>query len=101
MLRKIQDSVREDKYRFTVYALERLIERDINPNQVQEAILFGKIIEDYPEDKYGHSCLVCGWCSQNTILHVQCSVDPVWIITAYDPTLNPEKWNHSYTKRIK
>ena len=21
------------------------------------------------------------------ILHVQCSIDPVWIITAYDPTL--------------
>ncbi|PXF54103.1 MAG: hypothetical protein C4B58_16210 [Deltaproteobacteria bacterium] len=23
--------------------------------------------------------------------HVQCSIDPVWIITAYDPTLNSDK----------
>jgi len=25
------------------------------------------------------------------VLHIQCSLDPVWIITAYDPGLSPEK----------
>jgi hypothetical protein len=56
--------------------------------EVRQAILAGEIIEDYPEDKYGHSCLICGRTEAGKILHIQCSVEPVWIITAYDPTLN-------------
>jgi len=50
----------------------------------------GEIIEDYPEDKYGPSCLIYGITREGRILHVQCSIEPVWIITAYDPTLSPE-----------
>jgi hypothetical protein len=33
------------------------------------------------------------------ILHVQCSLNPVWIITAYDPTLNPEEWDANFKRR--
>jgi len=35
------------------------------------------------------------------ILHVHCAVDPVWIITAYDPTLNPDEWDPDFKKRRK
>jgi hypothetical protein len=30
---------------------------------------------------------------------VQCSIDPVWIITAYDPTLNSDKWDKDFKRR--
>ena len=29
------------------------------------------------------------------------SSDPLWIITAYDPTLNPEEWDKNFKRRIK
>jgi len=61
-------------------------------------ILNGEIIECYPEDKYGPSCLVLGKCTRK-ILHIQCSLEPVWIITAYDPTLSPEKWDKDFKMR--
>ncbi len=60
--------------------------------------LHGEIIECYSEDKYGPSCLVFGE-AKGKVLHIQCSLDPVWIITAYDPRLFPEKWDHSFKKR--
>jgi hypothetical protein len=96
----IQSIVKNNKHRFTLHSLERIIERDIQPNEVREAILNGEIIENYPEDKFGHSCLIFGKSNQK-ILHVQCSVNPVWIITAYDPTSMADKWEVGYKKRKK
>lgn len=77
------------------------VERGISPEQVKGAILSGEIVEDYPNDKYGPSCLIYGATREGKILHVQCSMAPVWIVTAYDPTLNPEEWDRDYKRRRK
>jgi len=98
-LAKIQEIVENNQHGFTLYALERIIERDIQPMEIKEAILNGEIIECYPEDKYGPSCLVFGKCTRK-ILHILCSLKPVWIITAYAPALSPEKWDEDFKKRI-
>ncbi len=48
----------------------------------------GEIIEDYPDDKYGPSCLVLGFTVAGRPLHVQCSYPSrplVKIITLYEP----------------
>jgi len=97
-LTKIQETVKDNRHRFTLHALERIIERDIQPAEIKKAILNGEVIECYPEDKYGPSCLILGRCARK-ILHIQCSQDPVWIITAYDPSLSPEKWDQNFKKR--
>jgi len=75
------------------------VERDISPNETKDVILSGEPIENYPEDKYGPSCLICGITENGRILHAQCSIDPVWIITAYDPSLNPEEWDEDFKRR--
>ena len=77
------------------------MERHISPHEIKYAILSGEIIENYPEDKYGPSCLIYGVTEEGKILHVQCSIDPVWIITAYDPTLNLEEWEAGFKRRMK
>ncbi len=68
-------------------------------DRLKDVILFGQIIESYPEDKYGPSCLIYGTTETGKILHVQCSIEPVWIITVYDPTLKPEEWNAGFKRR--
>jgi hypothetical protein len=53
----------------------------------------GEIIEDYPDDKYGPSCLVLGFTRSARPLHIQCSYPSrplVKIITLYQP--DPDKW---------
>ena len=101
MIETIKKQVRAGNYRFTIHAFERCVERSISPNQVKSSILAGEIIEDYPDDKYGPSCLIYGVTGEGKILHVQCSVEPVWIVTAYDPTLHPEEWDREYKRRRK
>jgi hypothetical protein len=99
MVESIKKQVKGGNYRFTVHGFERCVERHISPNEVKYAILSGEVIEEYPEDKYGPSCLICGVSEEGRILHVQCSIDPIWIITAYDPTLNPEEWDRDFIRR--
>lgn len=60
MIDSIRSRVIVGDYRFTVHGFERCVERHISPNEVKYAILSGEVIEEYPEDKYGPSCLICG-----------------------------------------
>jgi len=101
MIEFIKAKVQEGKCRLTIHALERCLERGISPEEVKEALLRGEIIETYPKDKYGPSCLVYGNTRKGKILHVQCSIDPVWIITTHDPTLSPDEWEDDFKRRRK
>jgi hypothetical protein len=101
MIKSIKAKVREEEYRFTIHGIERCVERGISPEEVKEVLLAGEIIETYPKDKYGPSCLIWGITRKGKILHVQCSIDPVWIITAYNPTLNPDEWKDNFKRRRK
>jgi hypothetical protein len=62
--------------------------------EVEEAIASpSEIIEDYPKDKYGQSCLILGFTKIGRPLHVQCSYPSrplVKIITLYQP--DPDLW---------
>jgi hypothetical protein len=97
----IQNQVKSGNYRYTIHGFERCAEREISPNETEDVILSGEIIESYTDDKYGPTCLIYGKTEKGRILHVHCSIDPVWIITAYDPTLNPEEWEADYKRRRK
>ena len=99
MIKDIQKQVRQGNQRFTIHAFERIVERGISPEQVKDAIIRGEIIEDYPQDKYGPSCLIYGTAGNGKILQVQCSLDPVWIITACDPTLEPDQCDGDFKRR--
>ncbi|MDI6755622.1 MAG: DUF4258 domain-containing protein [Thermodesulfobacteriota bacterium] len=101
MIEDIKEKAEIGDYRLTLHAFERCVERDISPDELKDVILSGEIIESYSQDKYGPSCLICGTTDKGRILHVQCSVAPVWIITAYDPTLNPEEWDEDFKRRRK
>jgi hypothetical protein len=55
-------------------------------------IVRGEIIEDYPNDARGHSCLVMGNGDLGRPVHVVCTpkTDYLAVITAYLP--DPEEW---------
>ena len=90
-IRPIQDKVRKGEYYWRQHAVERSIEREVAEEEVAQVILSGEIIEEYPEDKYGPSCLIFGRTRSGRPIHVQCSLPPVvWMITLYEP--NPEEW---------
>ena len=57
--------------------------------QFQRADIAWALREDYPDDKYGPSCLVLGFTRKGRPLHIQCSHPSrllVKIITLYEPS---------------
>ncbi len=60
----------------------------ITPNEVRRVVEQGDLIEDYPEDARGHSCLMHGEGFKHRTIHVVCSPkeDFLAIITAYLPS---------------
>ncbi len=61
-------------------------------------MIAGEVIEDYPDDKYGPSCLIMGKTGHEKVLHIQVSYPPnVKIITVYEPSA--DKWESDFKTR--
>jgi hypothetical protein len=73
-------------------------DRMIRAWEVREVIATGLIIEDYPDDPRGHSCLLLA-SPDGRPVHVVCSPKDEYlaIITAYLP--NPSQWTDDYRSR--
>lgn len=97
----IRERVRRKEYLITWHADQERRDDDLDIADMEEALLTGLIIEDYPEDKRGHSCLLYGR-SANCDVHVVCGRNasgwPV-LITVYVP--GPPKWITSTKRRPK
>jgi hypothetical protein len=73
-LYEIQEKVIHDQFEFSRHAVDQSIIRNISVQEVKQAInTEAIIIEDYPNDKYGPSCLILGYTELNRPLHIQCS----------------------------
>ncbi len=83
----LQQEFANQNYLFTSHASDRAAQRGILSHEIEEAITNGEIIEDYPDDKYGPSCLIMGETDSGRMLHIQVSYAPgVKIITVYEPS---------------
>ena len=60
MIKLLRKKIDSNQFEFTKHALDQTILRRITIEEVREAITDGEVIEDYPDDKYGPSCLVFG-----------------------------------------
>lgn len=78
---------------FSQHAVNQLIARHIVRTEVNEAVSNAQIIEDYPGDKYGPSCLLLGFTQAGRPLHIQCTYPSrphLKVITVYEP--DPARW---------
>jgi hypothetical protein len=58
IIEELQIKFLQGKYEFSKHAVDQTILREISIQEIQEAMSVGEMIEDYPNDKYGPSCLV-------------------------------------------
>ena len=95
----IKSLCNENKLQWTNHILVRLLQRNIKITDVKEAILSGKIIEEYPDDYPHPSCLILGITLNKQFLHIVCGIDKnlLWLITAYKPSVN--EWDKTFTQR--
>lgn len=87
---------------FLPHAIRQMSKPDrmISTTDIRTVIEQGEVIENYPEDARGHSCLLLGFVD-NRPLHVVCAPkdDYIAIITAYLPS--DQEWEDNYRKRKK
>ena len=97
---EIRRKFAQEQFEFSKHAVDQSILRQIRVQEIREAITNGQVIEDYPEDKYGPSCLIAGSTQAQSPIHVQCSYPTrslIKVITVYEP--NPQRWNQDFTQR--
>ena len=86
---------------FLPHALRQMLrpERMIRREEVVTVIAEGTVIEDYPEDSRGHSCLMLGLGSQGRPIHIVCATKEYFlaVITAYLPDEN--EWTDNFSRR--
>ena len=75
-------------------------DRMISTQEVERIIMTGEVIEDYPEDLRGHSCLILGFGQNNRPIHIVCSPKDEYlaIITAYLP--DSLQWSLDFKRRL-
>lgn len=100
LLDAIRKKINREQFEFSKHAVDQSIIRQISVQEVREAIFTGEVIEDYPNDKYGPSCLIYGRTVRGKPVHVQCSYPSrplIKIITVYEP--DPTRWQEFKTRR--
>lgn len=97
---KFQKCIKTNKYEISLHAQKERLNEDITIQEIENAILEGEIIENYPQDSRGASFLVLGYV-KNRAIHIVCSILPnKWlrIITVYIP--KTPKWKTPKQRRI-
>ncbi|MFH1122361.1 MAG: DUF4258 domain-containing protein [Pseudomonadota bacterium] len=92
----------QGKYEYSRHAeRERQIDM-IFTYELEDALTECDIIESYPDDPRGPSCLVLGFSGQRPI-HAVCTIrtnsDELLLITVYDPSMRPYRWKEGFRER--
>lgn len=88
---------------FLPHALQQMLRPDrmIRRLEVRRVVEEGVVIEDYPTDARGHSCLLLGFGDHGRPIHVVCSPkeDYLAVMTAYLPDGNA--WAPGFERRVE
>lgn len=93
-------AVASDRYEISQHAEKERRNDGLSLADIENAIRTGRIIEGYPNDPRGASCLVFGWACDGRPVHLVVGFLPdewVRIITVYVP--DPEKWELDWETR--
>jgi hypothetical protein len=105
-IEEIRELVQAGHYEVSIHAQQERLEDDLDINEVEAALLQGELIEDYPEDPRGPSCLVgslagskpihvvIGWATRKQQLE-----RTLRVITVYIP--RPPQWTDLRTRGTK
>lgn len=90
LVQRTQQQIREQKYEISIHAERERRSDGLSVSEIENSILAdGELLEDYPDDPRGHSCLVLSFTADGQPVHTVWGFLPTgWIrlITVYVPT---------------
>ena len=88
---------------FSQHAVRQMARPDrmISTSEIRQVLEQGEVIEDYPDNAGGHSCLIMGNGIGGRPVHIVCSPKDQYlaVITAYLPT--QDEWSDNFRVRMK
>ena len=98
-IKGIREKIGQGRNTISFTHTEKLRQRRIKAQDIEQAVKVGTILEEYPDDARGASCLIFGLAAERP-LHVLCGrleAEEILIITAYEP--DPEEWMDDWKTR--
>ncbi len=98
---EIKLKIQTNKYEISLHGEKERYAEDITIEDLERAILNGEILENYPNDQRGKSCLILGY-SDNKPIHIVCGYSTnqwIRILTVYLP--KKPKWTNDRTRTEK
>lgn len=95
----LKEQFRHGNYEISFHAEKERYAEDISLSDIEAAIANSEILEDYPHDPRGGSCLVLGY-AEGRPIHIVCgytSTKSIRVITVYIP--KSPKWVDERTRR--
>lgn len=100
-MRRIRAKIRRGDWELVLHAQQQSQARKISRAEIESAILAGQVIEDYPDDPRGPSCLVLGYTTQRRPIHIVLAYpvkgQRMKVITVYEPSA--DKWQAGWRRR--
>jgi len=99
IVQEIRLRLKEHRVRHTLHALKEEMRDGLTANYIDESLLNGfELVEDYPTDPRGHSCLLLTWYRDRPI-HVVCALHEAMliIVTVYIPS--SQEWKDDFKTR--
>lgn len=94
----IIERVASEQYRWSRHGDRERQNDALTLDEVEQALLNGRILEQYPNTGRGESCLVVGFADNGKPIHIVCGRQEAWmvVITVYLPT--PPKFKNPFER---
>jgi hypothetical protein len=76
----IQEQIRKEEYYFSKHGDQERQNDNLTIAEVEEAVLRGRILEQYEDTARGESCLVAGFTETGKPIHIVCGRRGDWIV---------------------
>jgi hypothetical protein len=97
-IERIKQNIQAGAYFYSKHGDMERLNDNLSVLEVEEALLQGTVLEQYPDTGRGESCLVAGFTRNGKPVHVVCGPhgDTVAIITVYIPS--PPEYKTPYER---
>ena len=95
----IRTDITQQSYEISIHADDERLADGLTVLQLEVALSNCEVLERYPDDPRGESCLVLGFTREDTPIHTVCGRNPAGhliLITVYIPTM--PKWREPRTR---
>ena len=94
----IVEKIKSSSYYVSQHGDQERQNDNLSLHEVEESLLNGRILEQYPDTGRGESCLVVGFAKNGKPIHVVCGKrkETLTIVTVYIP--GPPKFKNPYER---